>query len=247
MWGVWQEQMEQVNKRSRTFSVYLLPRSSWIVLSACLMKEVENGSKPGLDCTFMFEMFSWTVVARVCMGGSSYTGACSLLRWKVVFMLLYLPPGPGGTAMSEGKICPDRNRSLSNWCRVGELDRPVLFWLHKLWLKMLITWLSRNRRNVRPFVRSRQLVHLWAASVNESNHFICLLFFILFFPQPAVSRVLLLQLSTRLVVFFVPSDTSFVFTARCVISRGHGKAQLHSARHMSCCHTSGISSKRNEI
>jgi hypothetical protein len=29
------------------------------------MKEVENGSKPGLDCTFMFEMFFWTVEARV--------------------------------------------------------------------------------------------------------------------------------------------------------------------------------------
>jgi len=85
------------------------------------MKEVENGSKPGLDCTFMIEMFSWTVVARVCMGGSSYTGACSLLRWKVVFMFLYLPPGPGGTAMSEGETGPDRNWSLSNWCRVGNL------------------------------------------------------------------------------------------------------------------------------
>jgi len=86
------------------------------------MKEVENGSKPGLDCTFMFEMFFWTVVARVCIEGSSYTGACSLLRWKVVFMFLYLPPGPGGTEMSEGETCPDRNWSLSSWCRVGKLD-----------------------------------------------------------------------------------------------------------------------------
>ena len=63
-------------------------------------------------------MFFWTVVARVCMGGSSYTGARSLLCWKVVFMFLYLPPGPGGTAMSEGRICPDRNWPLSNWCPI---------------------------------------------------------------------------------------------------------------------------------
>jgi len=88
------------------------------------MKEVEDGSKPGLDCTFMFEIFFWTVVARVCMGGSSYTGFCSLLRWKVMFMFLNLPPGPGGTAMSGGITCPDCNWSLSNWCRVGKLDRP---------------------------------------------------------------------------------------------------------------------------
>jgi len=115
---------KSVRRGSRTFSVCLLPRSSWIVFSACLMKEVENGSKPRLDCTFMFKMFFWTVVARVCMGVSSYTGACSLLRWKVVFMLLYLPPGLGGAAMSEGKTCPDRNWSLSNWCRVVQSDRP---------------------------------------------------------------------------------------------------------------------------
>jgi len=59
-------------------------------------------------------------------------------------------------------------------------------------------------------------------------------------------RVLLLQLSKSF-FFFVPSDTSFVITACCVIPRGHGKAQLHSAWHLSCCHTSGISNKRNEI
>ena len=50
------------------------------------MKEVENGSKPGLDCTFMFEMFLYMVVARICIGGSSVariaTGACSLLRLR---------------------------------------------------------------------------------------------------------------------------------------------------------------------
>jgi len=51
-----------------------------------------------------------------------------LLRWKVVFMFLYLPPGPGGTAMSEGRICPDRNWPLSNWCRVGKLNCPGIKW-----------------------------------------------------------------------------------------------------------------------
>ena len=128
MWGDTPSDRNRWNKSvrrgSRTFSVCLLPRSSWIVFSACLMKEVENGSKLGLECSFRFEMFFRTVVARACMGGSSYTGAHSLLRWKVVFMLLYLPPGPGGIAMSEGETCPDRNWSLSNWCRVGKLDRP---------------------------------------------------------------------------------------------------------------------------
>ena len=69
-WGLIPSDMNRWNKSSvrrgsRTFSVCLLPRSSWIFFSACLMKEVENGSKPGLDCTFMFEMFFWTVEARV--------------------------------------------------------------------------------------------------------------------------------------------------------------------------------------
>ena len=111
-----------VRRGSNTFSVWLLPRSSRIVFSAYLIKEAEKGSKPGLDCVLMFEMFFSMVVARVCIGGSSYTGARSLLRWKVVFMFLYLPPGPGGTAMSEGRICPDRNWPLSNWCRVATLN-----------------------------------------------------------------------------------------------------------------------------
>ena len=62
----------------------------------------------------MFEMSFSMVVAGVYIGGSSYTGARSLLRCKVVFMFLYLPPGPGGTAMSEGIICPDRSWPLSN-------------------------------------------------------------------------------------------------------------------------------------
>ena len=110
---------KSVKRGSRTFSVRLLLQSPWTVFSACLIKEVENGSKPGLDYMFKFEMFLWTVVARVCMAGSSYTGFRSSLRWKVVFMLLYLPPGPGGTAVSEEKGCPDRNWSLSNWCRVS--------------------------------------------------------------------------------------------------------------------------------
>jgi hypothetical protein len=35
--------------------------------------------------------------------------------------------------------------------------------------------------DVRSFVHSHQLVHLWAASVNESNHLVCLLFLKLFF------------------------------------------------------------------
>jgi hypothetical protein len=49
---------KSVRRGSRTCYVCLLPRSSWIVFSSCLMKELENGSKPGLDCTFMFEIFS---------------------------------------------------------------------------------------------------------------------------------------------------------------------------------------------
>jgi len=50
---------------------------------------------------------------------------------------------------------------------------------------------------------------------------------------------MLLQLSNKLVLFVM---SSFVITARCVMPRGHGKAQLHFAQHLSCCHTSGISS-----
>jgi len=52
-------------------------------------------------------------------------------------------------------------------------------------LKVFSPWLSRNRRNVRLFVCSHQLVHLWAASVNESIHLICLLFLNLIFSQPS--------------------------------------------------------------
>jgi len=50
-----------------------------------------------------------------------------------------------------------------------------------------------------------------------------------------------------MVVFFVPFDSSFVITARSTKGPWEGPwaGQLHSAQHLSCFHTSGVSS--NEI
>jgi len=112
MWGdtVWQKQMEQVSKKGKqhVFSVTLTthdhPEPFFLRV---WWKKQRKGQNLG-----------WTACS--CLKCFFY-GARSLLRWKVVFMFLYLPPGPGGTAMSEGRICPDRNWPLSNWCRVDKL------------------------------------------------------------------------------------------------------------------------------
>jgi hypothetical protein len=85
------------------------------------------------------------------------------------------------------KTLPDCNWLLSNWCRVGKLGCPgstsgtLSCGCAKCDWRCSSPWLSRNKRNVRPFVRSHQLVHLWAASVIEFDHLVCLLYFNCFF------------------------------------------------------------------
>ena len=191
------------------------------------------------------------VVARVCIGGSSYTGARSLLRWKVVFMFLYLPPGPGGTAMSEGKTCPDRNWPLSHWYRAGKFDRPgsksgALSWgCTKCAWRCSVHDSADMGEMSELFFNRHQLVHLWAASVNECNH-ICIFFFDWSF------------LSLQYVEYYCCSSAKgwLCFCSIWSVTCTHGKlchtkgpweARLYSAWHLSCCHTSGISSMRNDI
>ena len=102
MWGVWQEQMEQVSKKGKqhVFSVTL----TTIILN-CFLCVLDKRSRERIKTWAKVHVHVWNVFLG---SGSQST----------------LPPGLGGKAMSEGKFCLDRNRSLKSWCRLGKLDRP---------------------------------------------------------------------------------------------------------------------------
>ena len=153
MWGdtVWQKQTEQASKKGKQhiFSDTYHDNPEPFPLHVWWKKQ-RKGQNLG-----------WTACS--CLKCFFY-GARSLLRWKVVFMFLYLPPGPGGTAMS-GRICLDRNWPLSNWCRVGKLNCPgiksgALSWGCTKCDWRCSLWLSRNGRDVSTFNCSHQFVHL---------------------------------------------------------------------------------------
>ncbi len=111
------------NGRS-TFALHTFPCPSKDSVSVRLMNKIGKGSDPDEELAFMRAILCSMYVLSRDSSGMSYKGGWLGLCCKARLILdpfLYLPPGPGGMAMSVGVICLVRNLLLRAWCTQGSL------------------------------------------------------------------------------------------------------------------------------